>query len=174
MRIQDYCRQIIREQGPQLSTGAYGDEGRVLRGLENIIESLMDRGEALHIACGLAWKRNSDVKDLDVIVRMPIVCVVSALANYAKPRRFVMTAEEIDASKADLFNLLRESEVRSGKEFRDIFEKYSRVMDAREGLELVRGGDEWLLLQRLDLFCCLGPWIIEIEKHPSPLEQGEV
>jgi len=172
MRIQDRCRQIIRESNPRLSTGAYGDEGKILRDLEDLIESLMRGGQSIHIACGLAWRRNSKLDEIDMLVRLPIACATRAMAAHTKPRRLAMTDEEIGASKAELFNLLRDSKALRKTEFREIFEKYSRVMNERKSVKLVRGGEEWLLLQGHDLLCCLGPWIIEVEKIRRALRHG--
>ena len=89
-----------------------------------------------------------------------------------RPKRLAMSQEEIEDAKADLFNRLRESSVETFVEFKRLFERYDRVMQARETVELARGGDEWLVLHRFDLLSCLGSWIIEVEMSGDRLAEG--
>ncbi|MFN7957270.1 MAG: hypothetical protein U0P46_02940 [Holophagaceae bacterium] len=172
MRIQEHCRQIIRSIEPRLSTGAYGDEGRVFLELEQLVQSILRCEEVRHIEVALAWRDNSEMERLSSDVREAVTYLVTTFATRSLPRRLAMSQEEIEDVKGDLFNRLRESSVETFAEFKRLFERYGRVMEARETLELIRGGDEWLVLHRLDLLSCLSSWIIEVEMSGEGLVEG--
>lgn len=172
MRIQEHCRQTIRSIEPMLSTGAYGDEGRVLLELLELFNSIMRGDETRHIEVALAWRWNQEIEKVTPAVQEAVTYLVTTIATRTRPRRLVMSPEEIEDVKADLFNRLRESRVETFAEFKRLFERYGRVMQARETVELVRGGDEWLVLHRFDLLSCLGSWIIEVEMSEEGLVEG--
>ena len=163
MRIQDHCRQIIRSIEPRLSTGAYGDEGRVFLELDQLVQSILRCEEARHIEVALAWRDNLEMDRLSPDVREAVAYLATTFATRTPPRRLAMSQEEIEDAKADLFNRLRESRVTTYAEFKQLFGCYARVMEARESVELARGGDEWLVLYRFDLLTCLSSWIIEVD-----------
>lgn len=172
MRIQEHCRQIIRSIEPRLSTGAYGDEGSVFLELDQLVQSILRCEEVRHIEVALAWRDNLEVERLSSDVREAVIYLATTFATRIQSRRLAMSQEEIEDVKGDLFNRLRESSVEAFAEFKRLFERYGRVMEARETLELVRGGDEWLVLHRLDLLSCLGSWIIEVEMSREGLVEG--
>jgi len=172
MRIQEHCRQIIRSIEPRLSTGAYGDEGRVFLELDQMVQSILRCEEARHIGVALAWKDNLEMERLSLDVREAVTYLATTFSTRTQPRRMAMSQEEIEDAKADLFNRLRGSRVKTYAEFKRLFERYGRVMAAREAVELFRGGEEWLMLHRFDLLSCLGSWIIEVEMSGQGLVEG--
>lgn len=172
MRIQEHCRQIIRSIKPRLSTGAYGDEGRVFLELDQLVQSILRCEEVRYIELALAWRDNLEMERLSSDVRDAVTYLATTFATRSQPRRLAMSQEEIEDAKADLFNRLRESRVETYAEFKRLFGCYGRVMEARETLELIRGGDEWLVLHRFDLLTCLGSWIIEAELSGEGLVEG--
>jgi hypothetical protein len=155
-----------------LSTGAYGDEGKVLLELVGIFSSILRGDEARHIEVALAWRGNLEMEKISPAVRDAFTYLATTTAARTQPMRLAMCQEALQDSKADLFNRLRESGVESHAMFEEIFDRYARLIDAREVVELVRGGDEWLVLHRFDLLVCLGPWIIEVEKARESLIEG--
>lgn len=172
MRVQDHCRQIVRSIEPRLSTGAYGDEGRVFLELDQLVQSILRCEEVRHIEVALAWKDNLEMERLSSDVRNAVTYLATTFATRSQPGRLAMSQQEIEDVKADLFNRLRESSVETFAEFKRLFERYGRVMEARDAVELVRGGDEWLVLHRFDLLPCLGSWIIEVEMSGEGLVEG--
>ncbi len=172
MRIQQHCRKIIRSIEPRLSTGAYGDEGGVVLEMEQLVQSILRCEEVRHIEVALAWRGNLEMERLSSDVREAFTYLVTTFATRSLPRRLAMSQEEIEDMKADLFDRLRASRAETFAEFKRLFERYGRVMQARETVELVRGGDEWLVLHRFDLLSCLGSWIIEVEMSGDGLVEG--
>lgn len=163
MHIRGYCHQIIRESEPRLSTGAYGDEGKVLLELNEMFNDIMRGNEVSHIEFALAWRGNFEIEMAGPGIRDTIAYLVSTIAVRTKPMRLTMSQEDINEVKLDLFHRLDAFSAEPHALFKKIFARYWRVMENQDVVEMVRGGDEWLLLHRYDLLACLGPWIVEVE-----------
>ena len=164
MRIWDDCRQIIREDEQGLSTGAYGDEGKIILELmETLVDVIRDE-DPRHYDIAVAWASNVDVEELRPATRDAIRYLTSTIAARTEPMRLTMSPKALEDAKTELFHRLDEFGAEPHALLKKIFERYFRVIENRDAVQMVRGGDEWRLLHRYDLLACLGPWIIEVDE----------
>ena len=164
MRIWDHCHQVIRASEPPLSTGAYGDEGKVLLELIEMFNDILRGEETRYIEIALAWNGNLEIEMVGAVIRDTVTYLTSTIAMRTEPMRLTMSEEDLDDAKTELFHRLDEFGAEPHALFKKTFERYFRVIENRDAVQMVRGGDEWRLLHRYDLLACLGPWIIEVDE----------
>ena len=119
-------------------------------------------GVAYYVA--IAWAANLEVESMTPVERDTIEYLTRTITARTEPMRQTMSPADRNDAKAVLFRRLDWVGAEPSALSKEIFEKYSRVIESEDALEMIRGGDEWLLLHRYDLLVCLSPWIIEVEE----------
>jgi len=175
MTLREYLQDLVRDHRPLLSTGAYGDEGQILFELDDLAHSALISGVPEQSEVGLTWLRNPALPDVAPETLQAMEYLVEVALSRTPLLRETLPVEEIARRRDQLYYHLTYGPEGALPNHLAVYSRYANLLVQRKVGEIVRGGEEWLILRDRDCLSLLGPFLVEVEpefSRPSAQKAG--
>ena len=163
--LQGYLQRLVRQDQRGLTSGAYGDEGGILREVEDCLCRAQDDALGANFWSRLAKPAEAmasyTLDTVEALVAEVIVAWVPLRSQFTSEMTSQVMVATMGAFLDHDHRLRLEGQGGGPRASLPLEDWLLERLAAREVIQLERGGPDWLLLRDLDLLATLGTFVVE-------------